>query len=235
MCDFQELPFEDREKLKENPGANENFLRNYCPSPKIKNTWDRTYKETREFIVDLIIERNDFFDGKSFGQLAMDIHNGSLSRQINFHEDSKDSELYYENMFLQSEPESDIDFSFIFDSQNGHIDCQKLNSIFSKFGATKMAIRNITKQYLKEIYERSRKNGSFIIPSLNRDWSSGDIEKVAFYNEESNFLFDPNGGAFFHSFKKGKDFSLIRNKLYLILIHHSNLYKRTILKNWVNI
>lgn len=234
------------------PGPNEEFLRDFCPNSKIKHIWNRTYLETRDYIVDLVRDKSKYFayyelnspisdkivteeDGEgyrsmSLGELTKQIHNGSLSYNLNVDKSNK-SEDKYIDVWLQPDSKNEIDFNYIFNFSDGVINVHDLEKSFQNMDS-KESLRSLTKQYLEEIYKRAEIDGSFIIPTLNRDWHTGDIEEVSFYNQKSDFLFDPNGGAFFHSFKRAKQYSMVRNKLYMILIHHSNLYKKAILKEW---
>lgn len=207
--DHEDNIMQELESLSE--GENELILKNNCPIPQMVHIWNRTYKEIRHFIASWIIHSADY----NFSE--------HVPKKVNTTHSLDDNDNH--NEFLK------CDFDFIFDIIN-HIDLSKLKELFIK-NKYREAVYALTKKYLEEIYKTNcNGDGGIVIPSVNRNWMSGDIEDRKNYTDQSYFLFDPAGGAFFHSLVKSKEFSLIRNKVFLVLMHHAYVLKGSLFTDW---
>lgn len=82
-----------------------------------------------------------------------------------------------------------------------------------------------------------------VVPSfLARNWLSGDAQlhedrranKICNDNPDSYFLIDPQGGIYFHNYEKMKEYTIIRNKFLMGLMHMSSIYKTQLYRSYQN-
>ena len=91
---------------------------------------------------------------------------------------------------------------------------------------------------MKEI----KPNNALLPPFLARNWESGESNlheseiqnQINNKNDAAHFLIDPQGGIYFHNYEKMKDYSIIRNKFLMEILHLSSLYKTKIYKTFNN-
>lgn len=97
-------------------------------------------------------------------------------------------------------------------------------------------------KYFTDIYHASVNVSSNEqqVPYLGREWINGKYKKGDSYqginkNKQPYFLFDPQGGVFFHNYRMMEEYSSKRNKLLYELFLFSCKYKQTIFKEEVKI
>jgi hypothetical protein len=88
-------------------------------------------------------------------------------------------------------------------------------------------IWQVSDSHLWNIYQMDGKTPAY----LSREWLDGTYSKNYSYHfntRESFFLFDPQGGTFFHDFKKMNVYAENRNAIFSALMHLSAVYKKSL-------